>query len=84
MDENENEIIIENENTEGKENAIPELVNKLKEDYENKIAVMQTNHKAEIAERDEIIRQLISGNQEKSINYSFIDKINNKRNYKKW
>lgn len=65
--------------------TIPELVLKIKAEYDEKIAELETKHAAAIADRDAIIQQLISGGkQDAGQSYSFVDKINGKRNYKKW
>ena len=70
---------------EEKQETIPELVLKIKEEYDEKIAELETKHAAAIADRDAIIQQLISGGkQDAGQSYSFVDKINGKRNYKKW
>ena len=70
---------------EEKPETIPELVLKIKEEYDEKIAELETKHAAAIADRDAIIQQLISGGKQGAEqSYSFVDKINGKRNYKKW
>lgn len=70
---------------EEKPETIPELVIKIKAEYDDRIAELETKHAAEIADRDAIIQQLISGGkQDAGQSYSFVDKINGKRNYKKW
>ena len=70
---------------EEKPETIPELVLKIKGEYDEKIAELETKHAAAIADRDAIIQQLISGGkQDAGQSYSFVDKINGKRNYKKW
>lgn len=69
---------------EEKPETIPELVLKIKAEYDDKIAELETKHAAAIADRDAIIQQLISGKQDAGQSYSFVDKINGKRNYKKW
>ena len=70
---------------EEKPETVPELVLKIKEEYDEKIAELETKHAAAIADRDAIIQQLISaGKQDAGQSYSFVDKINGKRNYKKW
>ena len=67
------------------EDTLPDIVNKIREEYENRIAEMEAKHAAAIADRDAIIQQLISGNQSgNGSSETFIDKINNKRTFKKW
>ena len=67
------------------EDTLPDIVIKIREEYENRIAEMEAKHAAAIADRDAIIQQLISGNQSgNGSSETFIDKINEKRNFKKW
>lgn len=64
---------------------LSKLVNDLKQDYDNKVRAMQEKYTNEIAQRDDIIRQLMVGNETaKEPTPSFVDNINNKRNFKKW
>ena len=67
------------------EDTLPDIVIKIHKEYENRIAEMEAKHAAAIADRDAIIQQLISGNQSgNGSSETFIDKINEKRNFKKW
>ena len=67
------------------EDTLPDLVTKIREDYEMRIADMEAKHKAAIAERDTIIQQLISGNPSNNVSReTFVDRINSKRTIKKW
>ena len=67
------------------EDTLPDIVIKIRKEYENRIAEMEAKHAAAIADRDAIIQQLISGNQSgNGSSETFIDKINEKRNFKKW
>ena len=67
------------------EDTLPDIVNKIREEYEMRIAEMEAKHVAAIADRDAIIQQLISGNQSgNGSSETFIDKINDKRIFKKW
>lgn len=67
------------------EDTLPDIVNKIRKEYEMRIAEMEAKHAAAIADRDTIIQQLISGNQsENGSSETFIDRINEKRNFKKW
>ena len=64
---------------------LSKLVNDLKQDYDNKISAIQEKYTNEIAQRDDIIRQLMTGSDTaKQPTPSFVDNINNKRNFKKW
>ena len=67
------------------EDTLPDIVNKIRKEYEIRIAEMEAKHAAAIADRDAIIQQLISGSQSgNGLSETFIDKINEKRNFKKW
>ena len=68
------------------EEALPEIVSRIRSEYETRIAAITERHIAEIKERDEIIAQLIGGNNEDSdaTRTPFVERLNNKRNYKKW
>lgn len=67
------------------EDTLPDIVNKIREEYEMRITEMEARHAAAIADRDAIIQQLISDNQSgNGSSETFIDKINDKRIYKKW
>lgn len=96
-EENKDEVLVEEktedkieEKTEDKveektEDALPDIVNKIREEYEMRIAEMEAKHEAAIADRDAIIQQLISGNPSGNVSReTFVDKINEKRNIKKW
>ena len=67
------------------EDTLPDIVNKIREEYEMRIAEMEAKHAADIADRDAIIQQLISGNPSGNVSReTFVDKINEKRTFKKW
>lgn len=67
------------------EDTLPDIVNKICEEYETRIAEMEAKHVAAIADRDTIIQQLISGNPSGNASHeTFVDKINGKRTFKKW
>lgn len=67
------------------EDTLPDIVNKIREEYEIRVAEMEAKHAAAIADRDAIIQQLISGNPSGNVSReTFVDKINEKRNIKKW
>lgn len=66
-------------------NTLPDLVGKIREEYEKRITEMEAKHASAIAERDAIIEQLISGNNSNNVSReTYISKINEKRNFKKW
>ena len=66
--------------------TLPDIVNKIRKEYEMHIAEMEAKHAAAIADRDEIIAQIIGGNKQGSdaTRTPFVERLNNKRNYKKW
>ena len=67
------------------EDTLPDIVIKIREEYENRIAEIEAKCAAAIADRDAIIQQLISGNQSgNGSSETFIGRINEKRNFKKW
>ena len=68
------------------EEALPEIVSRIRSEYEAKIDTITERHNAEIKERDEIIAQLIGGKNQDSnaTRTTFVERLNNKRNYKKW
>ena len=67
------------------EDTLPDIVIKIREEYENRIAEIEAKRAAAIADRDAIIQQLISGNQPgNGSSETFIGRINEKRNFKKW
>lgn len=91
MNENENMITEETEapasaEEQGQEESLPEIVSRIRSEYETRIDAITERHIAEIKERDEIIAQLIGGNNQDSdaTRTPFVERLNNKRNYKKW
>lgn len=70
----------------GQEESLPEIVSRIRSEYEAKIDTITERHNTEIKERDEIIAQLIGGNNQDSdaTRTPFVERLNNKRNYKKW
>ena len=68
------------------EEALPEIVSRIRSEYETRLDAITERHIAEIKERDEIIAQLIGGNKQGSdaTHTPFVERLNNKRNYKKW
>lgn len=71
---------------ESTEETAPDLFAKIREEYESKIAEMASKHKAEIEDRDAIIQQLITGSSanDTSAQPTFMEKLNAKREFKKW
>lgn len=67
------------------EDKLPDLVEKIRVEYEKRIAEMEARHAVAIADRDAIIQQLISGNPSGTVSReTVVDRINEKRNFKKW
>ena len=67
------------------EDTLPDLVEKIRVDYETRLAEMEAKHAAAIADRDAIIQQLISGNNSNNVSReTFVERLNEKRNFKKW
>ena len=60
------------------------IVTEIKEQYENKIEALKDAYGKQIAERDIVIKQLLSDNNTAVETETMVDKINKKRNYKKW
>lgn len=88
-EDHKNEVVVEEKTEdvveEKTEDTLPDIVNKIREEYEMRIAEMEAKHTADIADRDAIIQQLISGNPLGNVSRETIaDRINNKRNFKKW
>lgn len=66
------------------EPSLPDIVADIKAEYEAKLSDQAAKHAAELKDRDDIIKQLIGGAGSETPAESFVDKINSKRNYKKW
>ena len=72
MNENEEQTTQEIETPAGaeettQEEALPEIVTRIRSEYEAKIATITEQHSAEIKERDDIIAQLIGGNNQDNL-----------------
>lgn len=76
----ETEVRPEDENT--AEN-LPSLIDEIRKKYEEKIAKLSEAHNKELAERDTVIKQLLT-DDDQVVEETIADKINKKRNYKKW
>lgn len=86
MQEEENTTEVEqNQNQVQEENqkSFEESIKELRETYERKINDILLSKNKEIEERDNVIKQLLIGeeNEEKS---TIVEKINEKRIFKKW
>lgn len=79
-------VEVEDTVEESTEETLPDIVAKIREEYESKLTEMASKHKAEIEDRDAIIQQLISGSSanDTTAQPSFMDKLNAKREFKKW
>lgn len=80
----ENEATEQEQPTEqqSEEKPFAEMLQEIKAEHKQQIAEMEVKHKAELKERDSIIKQLIKG--ENVSHETFIDRLNAKRNFKKW
>ena len=85
MQEQENTTeVVENQNqNEEIQKSFEESIKELRETYERKINDLLLSKNKEIEERDNVIKQLLIGedNEEKS---TIVEKINGKRIFKKW
>ena len=67
------------------EEQLSTLLEDVKQQYETRLTEMVAKKDREIAERDNVIKQLLDDNSKTAvIEPSIADKINSKRNYKKW
>lgn len=86
MQEQENTTEVEqnqNQTQEENQKSFEESIKELRETYERKINDILLSKNKEIEERDNVIKQLLIGedNEEKS---TIVEKINEKRIFKKW
>lgn len=84
MQEDENTTEVEqNQSQEENQKSFEESIKELRETYERKINDILLSKNKEIEERDNVIKQLLIGedNEEKS---TIVEKINEKRIFKKW
>lgn len=86
MQEEENTTEVEqnqNQSQEENQKSFEESIKELRETYERKINDILLSKNKEIEERDNVIKQLLIGedNEEKS---TIVEKINEKRIFKKW
>lgn len=71
------------DNEQNKE-SLSNIVLELKEQHDNEIKALKDAYGKEIAERDNVIKQLLSDSNTATTHDAIIDKINQKRNFKKW
>ena len=71
---------------EGKGNDYAEAIEALRAEFKAKFDKQEADNKARLAERDEIIKQLLTGEGKTATTPEdkIVSKINSKRNYKKW
>lgn len=86
MQEQENTTQVEenqNQNQEEIQKSFEDSIKELRETYERKINDILLSKNKEIEERDNVIKQLLIGeeNEEKS---TIVEKLNEKRIFKKW
>ena len=77
---------IDGEGQEGKGNDYAEAIEALRAEFQAKFDKQEADNKARLAERDEIIKQLLTGEGKTATppEDKIVAKINSKRNYKKW
>lgn len=63
---------------------LPKVVQEIKAQYDAKIEALKDAYGKQIAERDIVIKQLLSDNETAVETETTVDKINKKRNFKKW
>ena len=76
----------EGQEGEGKGNDYAEAIEALRAEFQAKFDKQEADNKAKLAERDEIIKQLLTGEGKTATQPEdkIVAKINSKRNYKKW
>ena len=74
----------EQQEQEQQEENLTTLVDELKTQYENRIKEIVANKDKEIAQRDDVIKQLLDDTKTAKVQPSIADKINAKRNFRKW
>lgn len=74
------------EGQEGEGNGYAEAIEALRAEFQAKFDKQEADNKARLAERDEIIKQLLTGEGKTATppEDKIVAKINSKRNYKKW
>ena len=76
----------ERQEGEGKGNDYAEAIEALRAEFQAKFDKQEADNKAKLAERDGIIKQLLTGEGKTATppENKIVAKINSKRNYKKW
>ena len=74
------------EGQEGKGSDYAEAIEALRAEFQAKFDKQEADNKARLAERDGIIKQLLTGEGKTAITPEdkIVAKINSKRNYRKW
>ena len=84
MENEQNEIIEEVVEKQPETNELPNIVQELKAQFEAKIEALKDAYGKQIAERDTVIKQLLNDDETAVERETIVDKINNKRKFKKW
>lgn len=87
MEEEEKTITDPEEKPEEKKEEQPEsdLIADVKASYEEKIAQIKAEYDARLKERDKVIKQLIKDEKDNPPpTDGIVEKVNSRRNYKKW
>lgn len=83
-DTQDNQEIISSDNEQNaQKDELPTIIDEIKQSYEKKITDIVTKKDKEIKERDNVIKQLLSDDNT-AVVPSIAEKINSKRNFKKW
>ena len=77
---------VEGQEDEAKGNGYAEAIEALRAEFQAKFDKQEADNKAKLAERDGIIKQLLTGEGKTATppEDKIVAKINSKRNYKKW
>ena len=77
---------VEGQEDEAKGNGYAEAIEALRAEFQAKFDKQEADNKAKLAERDGIIKQLLTGEGKTATTPEdkIVAKINSKRNYKKW
>lgn len=73
-----------NEEEEKQEQETQDVVATVNAAWEEKTAAMKQEYERRIAERDALIAQLIKGENDPVAADGIVDKVNSRRQYKKW
>ena len=86
MEENEKENVVADEqsNVEEEKNEEQDALTTVNKAWEERENAMREDYEKRIAERDALIAQLIKGKNDPPPTDGIIEKVNSRRQYKKW